>query len=171
MLPEHHPLARVDGVFNGIFLKGDMCGEQLFYGRGAGREPTASAVVGDVIESARNIIRGEAGGVPPLGYPEDWRAPVGLTDMDNVFTNYYLKVQALDRPGVLSKVSGIMADYGISIHSVIQKRRQSSGAVPVVFLTHLAREADIRKAGERIGQLDVVQGPLRIIRIEDETLD
>lgn len=171
MLPEQHPLARVDDVFNGIFLKGDMCGEQLFYGRGAGCEPTASAVVGDVIETARNIMRGEAGGVPPLGYPEGWKAPGGLMAMDDVRTNYYLKVQAHDVPGVLSKISGIMAEYGISIHSVIQKRRQSSGAVPVVFVTHLAREADIQEASRRIGQLDVVQEHPVIIRIEDETLD
>jgi homoserine dehydrogenase len=171
MLPEHHPLARVDGVFNGIYLRGDMVGEQLFYGRGAGQEPTASAVVGDIIETARNITRGEAGGVPPLGYPEDWNAPGTVLAMDDIVTNYYVRVQALDRPGVLSKVAGIMAEHGISIHSVVQKRRQSSGTVPVVFLTPLAKEADIQSARKKISELDVVQGPLVIIRIEDETLD
>jgi homoserine dehydrogenase len=171
MLPENHPLARVDGVFNGIYLRGDMVGEQMFYGRGAGKEPTASAVVGDIIETARNITRGEAGGVPPLGYPEDWKAPGSIMAMDDIVTNYYVRIQASDRPGVLSKVAGIMADYGISIHSVVQKRRQSSGTVPVVFLTHLAREADIQAASKKIGQLDVVEGPLVIFRIEDETLD
>ncbi len=91
--------------------------------------------------------------------------------MDDIVTNYYVRIQASDRPGVLSKVAGIMADYGISIHSVVQKRRRSSGTVPVVFLTHLAREADIQAASKKIGQLDVVEGPLVIFRIEDETLD
>jgi homoserine dehydrogenase len=171
MLPEHHPLARVDSVFNGIYLRGDMVGEQLFYGRGAGQEPTASAVVGDIIETARNITRGEAGGVPPLGYPEDWKAPGNVLAMDDIVTNYYVRVQALDRPGVLSKVAGIMAEYGISIHSVVQKRRQSSGTVPVVFLTHLAKESDIQSARQKISELDVIEGPLVIIRIEDELLD
>jgi homoserine dehydrogenase len=170
MLPEHHPLARVDGVFNGIYLRGDMVGEQLFYGRGAGREPTASAVVGDVIETARNIIRGEAGRVPPLGYPENWKSAGRVMDMKEIVTSYYLRIQAMDRPGVLSKISGIMSDHQISIHSVVQKRRDSSGTVPVVFLTHLAREADIQDACRQIGQLDVVEGPLMIMRIEDENL-
>lgn len=170
MLPSHHPLARVDGVFNGIYLRGDMVGEQLFYGRGAGREPTASAVIGDVIETARNVIRGETGGVPPLGYPEDWKAPGGVIEMHEIMTNYYLRVQAYDRPGVLSKIAGIMADYSISLHSVIQKGRDKSGTVPVVFITHLAREADIQNACDRIGQLDTVEGRPVVIRIEDESL-
>lgn len=170
MLPAHHPLANVDGVFNGIYLKGDMVDEQLFYGRGAGREPTASAVIGDVIETARNVLRGETGGVPPLGYPEDWRAPGTLLDMDRILTNYYIRVQAYDRPGVLSKIAGIMADHSISIHSVIQKGRDRSGTVSVVFVTHLSREADIQAASEKIGQLDTVEGRPVIIRIEDESL-
>ena len=170
MLPSHHPLARVDGVFNGIYLKGDMVGEQLFYGRGAGGEPTASAVIGDVIETARNVIRGETGGVPPLGYPVDWKAPGGVIEMHEIMTNYYLRVQAYDRPGVLSKIAGIMADYSISLHSVIQKGRDKSGTVPVVFITHLAREADIQNACDRIGQLDTVEGRPVVIRIEDESL-
>lgn len=170
MLPRDHPLARVDGVFNGIYLKGDMAGEQLFYGRGAGREPTASAVVGDVIEIARNIIECRGLRVPPSGYPEERIASSGVMDMSDIVTNYYLRVQALDRPGVLSKVSGIMADHGISIHSVIQKARHQSETVPVVFLTHRAQEANILKAAQRIGEVDAVEGPPVIMRIEDEKL-
>jgi len=90
--------------------------------------------------------------------------------MKEIVTSYYLRIQAMDRPGVLSKISGIMSDHQISIHSVVQKRRDSSGTVPVVFLTHLAREADIQDACRKIGQLEVVQGPLMIMRIEDENL-
>jgi len=171
MLPQHHPLAGVDGVFNGIYLQGDMVGEQLFYGRGAGALPTASAVMGDVIEIARNIIRGEAGRVPPLGYPENWKAPGRILDVTEIATNYYLRVQALDRPGVLSRIAGIMADHRISLHSVVQKGREAHGTVPVVFVTHLAKEADLQEASRRIGELESVKGPPVIIRIEDDTLE
>ena len=170
MIPEHHPLGKVDGVFNGIYLRGDMVGEQLFYGRGAGREPTASAVVGDVIEAARNIVQGNCERISLIGYPGDWAASADVMDMKEIVTNYYLRIQAKDQPGVLSKISGIMADHRISIHSVFQKGRDSSGTVPVVFLTHRAREADVQNASARIGALDVVEGLPTIIRIEDETL-
>lgn len=172
MIPRTHPLAQVDGVFNGIYLRGDMVGDQLFYGRGAGQEPTASAVLGDIVEIARNMIQGHGSGrrVPPLGYPEEKITSHGVMKMSDIVTNYYLRVQAVDRPGVLSKVAGIMADHRISIHSVIQKGRQVSGTVPVIFLTHTAREADVLKAAERIGAEDMVGEPPVIIRIEDETL-
>ncbi len=171
MIPVTHPLARVDGVFNGIYLKGDMAGDQLFYGRGAGGEPTASAVVGDIIEIARNIAQGQPGRVPPLGYPEDRIRTTGVMDMNAISTNYYLRVQAMDSPGVLSRISGIMAQNHISIHSVIQKGRRVSGTVPVVFLTHSAREADIQEAIRSIGALEVVEGPPVIMRIEDDNLE
>jgi len=157
-------------VFNGIYLKGDMAGDLLFYGRGAGREPTASAVAGDVIEIARNIVQSRGMRVPPAGYPEERIVSSGVMEMSDIVTNYYLRVQALDRPGVLSKVSGIMAEHGISIHSVVQKARHRSQDVPVVFLTHRAREANILEAARRIGEVDVVEGPPVIIRIEDEKL-
>lgn len=170
MLPETHPLANVDGVFNGIFLRGDMVGEQLFYGRGAGREPTASAVVADIVEAGRHILAGNSFDAPPLGYADTTESLVRVMDMSEVRTNYYFRIQALDKPGVLSKVSGIMANYEISIHSVVQKRRQSDGAVPVVFLTHLAREAHIQRACREIGELSVVQGMPIVFRIEDESL-
>jgi homoserine dehydrogenase len=171
MIPEHHPLARVDGVFNGIFLQGDMVGEQLFYGRGAGRECTASAVIGDVVEMARNIRQGRSCRIPPLGYPENWNAPGRVMDIRDIVTNYYLRVQARDRPGVLSRISGIMSQHSISIHSVMQKGRDKSRTVPVVFLTHKAREADIREACREIGELDMAEGPPTILRIEDDSLD
>jgi len=171
MIPRNHPLARVDGVFNGVYLEGDMAGEQLFYGRGAGREPTASAVVGDVVEIARDIVNGRPGRVPPLGYPEDRIASTGVMDMREIVTNYYMRVQAKDRPGVLSMISGIMAGHSISIHSVIQKGRHQSETVPVVFVTHSAREADIQEAGRQINDLDVVQGAPVIMRIEDDNLE
>ncbi len=170
MLPEHHPLAQVDGVFNGIYLRGDMVGEQLFYGRGAGKEPTASAVVGDLIEVAQNVLRGDGGALSSADYPGDWPALGEVMDMSQIVTNYYLRVQAKDRPGVLSKISGIMSDHSISIHSVFQKGRHSVGTVPVVFLTHRAQEANVREASKKIGELDVVEGEPVIIRIEDESL-
>lgn len=170
MLPKNHPLAQVDGVFNGIYLRGDMVGEQLFYGRGAGREPTASAVIGDVVEVARNIGRDVTTKVPPLGYSDDKLSSGRVMDISEIRTNYYLRIQATDKPGVLSKIAGIMAEHNISIHSVIQKRRVAGGAVPVVFVTHLALEADIQKAIEKIGKMEAVEGNPVIIRIEDEEL-
>jgi homoserine dehydrogenase len=170
MIPRTHPLGRVDGVFNGIYLRGDMVGSQLFYGRGAGREPTASAVTGDIIEIARNISEGTPARVPPLGYPEECITSDGIVDISDIVTNYYLRVQAKDRPGVLSEVAGIMAQYDISIHSVIQKGRQTGGSVPVVFITHTAREADMQKARNEIAQSELVEGDPVIIRIEDESL-
>ncbi len=170
MIPENHPLAAVDGVFNGIYLRGDMVGEQLFYGKGAGSDPTASAVMGDIIETARNVIRGETCCVPPLGYPEDWKPKGRVLDMNEIATNYYLRIPARDQPGVLSSISGIMGEHSISLHSVMQKGRDTSATVPVVFLTHQAREADIRLACERISKLTAVEGKIKIVRIEDETL-
>ncbi|MGC8657841.1 MAG: homoserine dehydrogenase [Desulfomonilaceae bacterium] len=173
MIPERHPLSQVDGVFNGIFLRGDLVGDQLFYGRGAGREPTASAVMGDVVELIRNKRSGKAGRVPPLGYPGPLKASDCILDMNEVTTNYYIRIQATDRPGVLSRIAGIMANHNISIHSVVQKGRDSSGAgaVAVVFITHSAKEADLQKATLEIGNLDVIDCPPVIIRIEDEDLD
>ena len=91
-------------------------------------------------------------------------------DISDIQTNYYLRIQASDRPGVLSKIAGIMAEYNISIHSVVQKKRVTGGSVPVVFVTHMAKEADIQKAIEKIGHLDVIEGAPIIIRIEDEEL-
>jgi len=164
MIPAASPLAAVSGVFNGIFLTGDAVGDLMFYGRGAGQMPTASAVLSDVVEIARRI----AHGIPSLALelPSVGPAPLSLTPMEAIRCRYYLRVTAQDRPGVLSKVAGILGDNDISIANVIQKGRGTREAVPVVMLTHEARERDMRAALAKIDRLRDVAAATTMIRVE-----
>lgn len=164
MIPASAPLAAVSGVFNGVFLTGDAVGDLMFYGRGAGQMPTASAVLSDVIEIARRI----AHGIPALGLelPSTGSSPLPLRPMDAIRSCYYLRVMAQDRPGVLSRVAGILGDNDISIASVIQKERAAREAVPVVMMTHEARERDMRTALAAIDRLPDVAAPTTMIRVE-----
>ena len=164
MIPAASPLAAVSGVFNGIFLTGDAVGDLMFYGRGAGQMPTASAVLSDVIEIARRI----AHGLPSLSLelPSVGPAPLPLTPMESIQSCYYLRVTAQDRPGVLSRVTGILGENDISIANVIQKGRGVREAVPVVMLTHEARERDMRAALAKIDRLRDVAAATTMIRVE-----
>ena len=164
MIPASSPLAAVSGVFNGIFLTGDAVGDLMFYGRGAGQMPTASAVLSDVIEIARRI----AHGIPSLSIelPSVGPAPLPLTPMEAIRSRYYLRVTAQDRPGVLSRVAGILGENDISIANVIQKGRGIREAVPVVMLTHEARERDMRAALSKIDRLRDVAAATTMIRVE-----
>ena len=164
MIPAASPLAAVSGVFNGIFLTGDAVGDLMFYGRGAGQMPTASAVLSDVIEIARRI----AHGLPSLSLelPSVGPAPLPLTPMESIQSRYYLRVTAQDRPGVLSRVTGILGENDISIANVIQKGRGVREAVPVVMLTHEARERDMRAALAKIDRLRDVAAATTMIRVE-----
>jgi homoserine dehydrogenase len=164
MIPAASPLAAVSGVFNGIFLTGDAVGDLMFYGRGAGQMPTASAVLSDVVEIARRI----AHGIPSLSLelPSVGPAPLPLTPMEAIRCRYYLRVTAQDRPGVLSKVAGILGENDISIANVIQKGRGVREAVPVVMLTHEARERDMRAALAKIDRLRDVAAATTMIRVE-----
>ena len=164
MIPAASPLAAVSGVFNGIFLTGDAVGDLMFYGRGAGQMPTASAVLSDVVEIARRI----AHGIPSLSLelPSVGLAPLPLTPMEAIRCRYYLRVTAQDRPGVLSKVAGILGENDISIANVIQKGRGVREAVPVVMLTHEARERDMRAALAKIDRLRDVAAATMMIRVE-----
>ena len=164
MIPATSPLAAVSGVFNAIFLTGDAVGDLMFYGRGAGQLPTASAVWSDVLEIARRI----AHGVPALALelPSVGRQPLPLTPMDAIRCCYYLRVMAQDRPGVLSRVAGILGENDISIANVIQKGRGTREAVPVVMLTHEARERDMRAALAAIDRLGDVATATSMIRVE-----
>jgi homoserine dehydrogenase len=168
LIPATHLLSKVDGTFNAIFLTGDAVGSTLFYGRGAGRMPTASAVVGDIIEIARSILKGITQRVPTFSFQRESPQEMKVKDINDISTRYYLRFSAQDQPGVLSKISGILGKYGISISSVIQKGRQIMGAVPIFMLTHEAKEVNVRKALKEIDALPVTAGEPVIIRIENQ---
>ncbi len=169
MIPEGHLLATVSGVFNAIYIKGDAVGPTLFYGQGAGQMPTGSAVVSDLVELGRNLLVGAQGRrVPLLSYQDSAIGRVALKRMDDVVMPFYMRFSALDRPGVLSKISGILGKNGISISAVIQKGRQVHGAVPVVMMTHEAKEKNVHQALKEIERLGVILGKTVFIRVENE---
>jgi len=164
LIPEDHLLASVSGVFNAVLIEGNAAGSLIFYGQGAGQMPTASAVVSDIVEIAQNIVHQRPSRPPHL--PEITAAQVSLREMERLRTCYYLRVMAIDKPGVLSKISGILGGHNISIASVIQKGRREQSAVPVVMMTHEASEGDMRKALAEIDRLDVVTGRTVCLRVE-----
>jgi homoserine dehydrogenase len=168
MLPSDHLLATVNGVFNAIYLKGNAVGETLFYGQGAGMMPTGSAVVGDLVELSRNILKGTGERVPTLSFQPARIKGIKVKDIEDIVRPYYMRFSAVDRPGVLSKISGVLGKNDISIVSVIQKGRQVSGAVPVVMMTHEARERNVRRALREIDEMDVILDKTMLIRVEDE---
>jgi homoserine dehydrogenase len=171
MIPFSNMLSNVNGTLNAISVTGDATGDILLYGRGAGMMPTASAVVSDLVDLARNMLKGAAGRLPSLGCQEEHIRPIAVMPIDRISTHYYFRFSALDRPGVLSVISGILGSHGISIQSVQQKGRKTEGAVPVVMLSHRAREADVKQALDKISALDVVAAKPVLIRIEDENLE
>jgi homoserine dehydrogenase len=168
MIPFTNPLSSVNGVLNAVTITGDAVGDMMLYGYGAGMMPTASAVVGDIVDIARNLLAGTESRIPLLSYQMDRIRKIPVRRIDEIFIHYYFRFSALDRPGVLSKISGILGNNEISIKSVQQKGRKTNGAVPIVMLTHLAREADVQKALTEILNLDVVSDRPVLIRIEDE---
>ncbi len=169
MIPETHLLSTVDSVFNAIYIQGDAVGPTLFYGQGAGQMPTASAVVGDLVELGRNLLVGaRSRRVPLLSFQESAIEKIPLKKMEDVVVPFYMRFSAVDRPRVLSKISGILGKNEISISSVIQKGRQINGAVPIVMMTHEAREKNVHRALKEIDKLNVILGKTMLIRVEDE---
>jgi homoserine dehydrogenase len=164
MIPADSPLAAVSGVFNGVFITGDAVGDLMFYGRGAGQLPTASAVWSDVVEVARRIAHDSP--AIALELPSTGAAALPLRPMESIRCSYYLRVMAQDRPGVLSKVAGILGHHEISIAHVIQKGRAAREAVPVVMMTHEARERDMRAALGAIDRMPDVAAATTMIRVE-----
>jgi len=170
MIPGDHLLANVGANFNAFHIVGDAAGPIFLYGQGAGMMPTASAIVSDLVDIAREMLKGIACLKPARSYPETVSADIRLLPMDDVRTNYYFRFSAVDRPGVLSVISGILGKKDISIAAVIQKGRRQSGAVPVVITTYKAREKDVQDALIEIDQLEVVLDKTKVIRIEDDKL-
>ena len=165
LVPLDHPLASVDGVFNALHIDGDWVGQVLLYGRGAGRRPTASAVVGDVLELARDVKTGVPSRVPPLGTESDAGRRLELAPLDEAVCQYYCRFAAQDQPGVLAAIARELGEYGISIEKVTQKGRQDQGPVPIVMLTHHAREASLRRALQQIDAMPVIAEPTVVIRV------
>jgi homoserine dehydrogenase len=168
MIPAGSLLSKVDGAMNAIAVHGDAVGPTLFYGAGAGQLPTASAVVADLMEIAREIRRGSAGRVAPLSYLPDALRPFPLVPLAELEARSYLCFTVRDEPGVLGQIATELGEHGIGIESLIQQRtHERKGVVPVVVLTHPAREGPIRAALERIDALGAVAARTRLVRIEE----
>ena len=165
MIPKSHLLATVEGVFNAIYVTGDAVGPTMFYGQGAGGLPTGSAVVSDLVDLCRDRLKGHEGHTPDV-HTLQLSKPVVINDIEDVRTPCYLRITALDRPGVLSKISGILGACDISIESVIQKGRRVRGTVPIVMMTHEATERNVRRALQEIDNLDVIKAKTMLIRVE-----
>jgi homoserine dehydrogenase len=171
MIPFDNLLASIKGTVNAITISSDAAGDIMLYGHGAGMMPTASAVLSDIVDIARNILSGSVNRVPALSYQRQNIRRIEILPMDDLVTHYYFRFFAIDRPGVLSAISGVIGKYGISLQSVHQKGREINGSVPIVMLSHSAREADVKRALNEINKLDVVSGEAVLIRIENEALD
>jgi homoserine dehydrogenase len=176
MIPADDVLANVHGSLNAAAIVGDCVEEILLYGHGAGMMPTASAVVSDIVDLARNIACQSQGRVPLLSYQPDCLTTLPVLSVDKIFTRYYFRFSALDKPGVLSKIAGILGEHNISIKSVQQKGRITDRAtgdqgVPLVMMTHLACEANVNKALAEIAALDIVDAEPVLIRVEDRNGD
>lgn len=162
MVPKDYLISKVDGVFNAIYVQGDAVGDTLYYGRGAGDMPTGSAVVSDVVDIGRKIVSSSKLQVASLAK----RAKIKIKKIEDIEAMYYFRFTAFDKPGVLSSISGVLGSYNISITSVIQKGRSLGEAVPLIVLTHTAKEKDVVIAVAEIDKLSVVADKTLYIRVE-----
>ena len=168
MIPRSSLLAGVGGAYNAIFVQGEALGSSLYFGRGAGGMPTASAVLADVIEVAHNRAVAGSVRVPPLAYAWKDLRSTSLRPIHDLVSEYYLRFMAVDRPGVLAKIAGILGEQNISIAAVIQRDRgEGDESVPLVMRTHAARERDLKAALSLVDELPIVQGKSVSIRIEE----
>ena len=167
LIPQRHLLANVNGVMNAVLVKGDAVGQSLFYGAGAGAEPTASAVVADIIDVTRTLTTDPENRVPHLAFQPDALEDLPVLPMEKVETACYLRLLALDRPGVLADITRILADCGISIEALLQKEAPpSASVVPIVLLVNRVREQRMNEAITAIEALDSIRAPVMRVRLE-----
>jgi homoserine dehydrogenase len=168
LIDEESIIANVNGVMNAVMVNGDAVGSTLYYGAGAGAGPTASAVVADIIDTARMISNPESG-VPALAFRDDSLTDMPILPMSDVVSAYYLRITAVDKPGVLADITEILGDRGISIEAIIQKEPRGADAasqrVPVIILTREIREAEMDAAIAQIESLDAIAGTIMRIRV------
>jgi homoserine dehydrogenase len=167
MIPVDYPLADVHGAFNAIRLTGDFVGPVMLYGRGAGMDPTASAIAGDVMDISRNILAGIGRRTAPLGYLDARVKNLAIKPIGEIVSKYYIRFSVVDEPGVLAQIAGELGRNSISIESMNQTARSAQESVPIVIITHEARESDVRKALEVIDSFAIIREKSNLIRIED----
>jgi homoserine dehydrogenase len=171
MVPESHLLASINGAYNAIHFSGDMVGNVLLYGPGAGKLPTGSAVAADIVDIGRDIAAGSVGRVPSLSYLPENLSERDISSLDILSCPYYFRITAQDQPGVLSEIATILSKHDISIESVIQKGRQENEPVAIVMRTHTAIESAVSAALAEIDGLDAITAPTVKIRMLDDVED
>ena len=168
MIPQDSLLAGVNGAYNAIFTQGEALGSSLQFGQGAGSLPTAAAVLSDVVDIARSHQGQRGQPESPLGCTWAQLKPASVRSMDDLMGEYYLRFMAVDRPGVLTKISGILGEHAISIASVIQRGRgEGDNTVPLVMRTHAAPERNLKAAMTLVDELSIVHGKSVYVRIEE----
>ena len=168
LIPTRRLIANVEGVMNAILVNGDAVGATMYYGAGAGAEPTASAVVADLVDVTRMHTADPEQRVPHLAFQPDQLAATVILPMEEVVTSYYLRMRVLDRPGVLADITRILADGAISIDAMVQKEpSEGEEQVDIIMLTHQAREKHVNAAIAAIEKLPVVTGKVTRIRLEE----
>jgi homoserine dehydrogenase len=168
LIPARRLIANVEGVMNAVLVKGDAVGATLYYGAGAGAEPTASAVIADLVDVTRMLTADPEHRVPHLAFQPDQLSDTPILPMEEVETSYYLRMRAYDRPGVLADITRILADHGISIDAMVQKEpAEGEDQVDVVMLTHLTVEKQVNAALARIEALPSSSGSVTRIRLEE----
>jgi homoserine dehydrogenase len=167
LIPERRLIANVEGAMNAVLVKGDAVGPTMFYGAGAGAEPTASAVVADLVDVVRTLTTDPTNRVPHLAFQPDRLVDMPILPIEEVETSYYLRMHALDKPGVLADITRILADLRISIEAILQKEPpEGESTVPIIILTHRVKEKNMNEAIARIEKLDAIDGRVARIRLE-----
>ena len=168
LIPSKRLIANVEGAMNAVWVKGDAVGHTMYYGKGAGAEPTASAVIGDLIDVARALSSDPSSRVPMLAFQADATTELPILPIDEVQTSYYLRLRVADEPGVLADVTRILADSRISINAMLQREpAEGENATDIVLLTHQTIEGQLRAAVSRIEALPTVLAKLILIRLEE----
>ena len=164
LVPKDSPIAGISEVFNGVMVNGDYVGNTLFYGRGAGREATASAVVADIVDAALNLANNCPERTPAF---REGALLSGLVPMQDIKSRYYLRIQVEDKPGVLGKIATLLSNYNVSISNLMQRHCGNENEVSIIILTHMAQESEVQKAIRMIEQYPEVNASVNLIRIED----
>lgn len=170
LVPRSHLIAQVDGVLNAVLVDGDAVGQTMYTGPGAGDEATASAVIADIVDVARSVVFQSGQRVPYLGFDPSALDNLEVLPMEDIQSAYYLRIQALDRPGVLANVASILSEHGINIESIMQKESElQDGKIPVIILTHTVQERQINRAIQDLEALADIEG--RVVRIRAENFN